>query len=235
MNQQPLIRVNHHKHLGLILDDKMTWKIHLNSNIAKANRLIGTIWKLGINIPRYCLTNYYICYIRPILEYACVCYDNITEEQSKSLEKVQRRAAISCTHAYQQTPTKILLRELSWPPLKKRREYYRLVVFYKMVSGISPGYLTALVLPTSRNIGMGPTTRSANMLRSPRTNTESFRKSFLPSTIRLWNTMDTNIKASTSVYTFKLRIKSTFSQPRNKLTHSMYGTSAIHHSRIRMG
>ena len=46
--------------------------------------------------------------------------------QSHTLEQSQRTAALACTWAYRDTSHSILLSELGWPTLAKRREYFKL-------------------------------------------------------------------------------------------------------------
>ena len=47
--------------------------------------------------------------------------------------------------------------------------------------------------------------------------------------------MDTYLRESPTLRTFKRRLKLTFIQPPNILTHSLYGKNSVQHSRMRMG
>ena len=57
-------------------------------------------------------------------------YDNCPAFISHLLEQSQRTAALVCTGAYKDTSMRQLLREVGWPTLSKRREYYKLRQFY---------------------------------------------------------------------------------------------------------
>ena len=58
-------RVDLRKHLGLILDSKLTFNIHLDEKIAKANKGIGIIRRLYCYLPRSVLMQIHKSYIRP--------------------------------------------------------------------------------------------------------------------------------------------------------------------------
>ena len=64
-------------------------------------------------------------------------------------EQVQRRAALACTGAYRDTSHVSLLKELGWPTLSKRREYYKICQMYKLQNKSSPAYMVGH-LPLNR-------------------------------------------------------------------------------------
>ena len=57
--------VDEHKHLGLILDCKLTFEHHIDEKIAIANRGIGVIHRLFKYLPRKSLIQIYKSFIRP--------------------------------------------------------------------------------------------------------------------------------------------------------------------------
>ena len=67
--------------------------------------------------------------------------------------------------------------------------------------------------------------------------TEKFKKSFFPSTILLWNTLDIDIRNSTSLSNFKLKINKIY-RPLcyNKwLNFSLTRKASVLHTRLRLG
>ena len=66
--------VDNHKHLGFILDSKLSFDDHVDAKIAKANRGIGVIKKLYHYLPRNALIQIYKSFIRPRLDYGDVIY-----------------------------------------------------------------------------------------------------------------------------------------------------------------
>ena len=60
------------KHLGLIITATLSWKEHIASILQKAARVLGVLQSLRRSLSQAALRTIYICYIRPILEYASV-------------------------------------------------------------------------------------------------------------------------------------------------------------------
>eukprot|EP00745_Piridium_sociabile_P019699 TRINITY_DN29925_c0_g1_i14.p1 TRINITY_DN29925_c0_g1~~TRINITY_DN29925_c0_g1_i14.p1 ORF type:complete len:275 (+),score=2.49 TRINITY_DN29925_c0_g1_i14:136-960(+) len=95
-----------------------------------------------------------------------------------------------------------LYEESGFSSLKERRKRHRLLQFFKMINGRCPNYLTDLLpsLVSERN----PYHRRRPLERiEPRSRTELYKNSFLPSTTALWNSLPDNIKASDSISQFK--------------------------------
>ena len=63
------------KHLGVILDFKLTFEEHLNNVLAKVNKAVGLLRKLRNTLPRTTLVTIYKAFIRPHLDYGNVLYD----------------------------------------------------------------------------------------------------------------------------------------------------------------
>ena len=66
-------RVNDHKHLGLVLDSKLSFISHINAKIATAKKGIGIIKHLAPYLPLKCRDQIYKMLVRPHLDY----YDTI--------------------------------------------------------------------------------------------------------------------------------------------------------------
>ena len=63
------------KHLGMILDEKLSFKQHLHEKISKAMTVVGTIKKLNSVLSRFSLLTIYKSFARPYLDYGDVIYD----------------------------------------------------------------------------------------------------------------------------------------------------------------
>ena len=61
-----VIRKDEHKHLGLILDSKLTFTSHMRQAIFKARRGIGMIKHLSKYVARDVLDQVYKLYVRPV-------------------------------------------------------------------------------------------------------------------------------------------------------------------------
>jgi len=97
----------------------------------------------------------YTTFIRPILEYADVVWDNITTQDEIELEKIQQDAARIISGGTRLASLQNLYNETALEPLKKRRTKHKLTNFYKMYNSVSPpicAHLSPLALVKDRLI-----------------------------------------------------------------------------------
>ena len=160
-------------------------------------------------LPRSGLSSLYKTMILSILEYCDIIYDNCTVRKSAALEQVQRRAALSCTGAYKHTRTDLSLAELGWLPLREQRDNHKLCTLLKMLRGLTPPYLTA-VLPIQRDTGYNLPRTGNGSMPIIHCRLSCVRNSFLFSTMRLWNAMNPALRSSPSIEHFKLNLKKTY-------------------------
>ena len=82
-----------HKHLGLTFTCDGTWHAHLTEIKSKAWYRINIMRQLKFALDRRSLQSIYFSFIRPVLEYADVVWDNCTQYEANELEKIQIEAA----------------------------------------------------------------------------------------------------------------------------------------------
>ena len=117
MNNVYINEVTHHKHLGIFLSNDGTWHEHINYITSKAWQRIYIIRKLKFLLDRESLNRAYISFIRPILEYADIVWDNCTQYEIDLIEKIQIEAARVVTGATRLVSIELLYRETGWEPL----------------------------------------------------------------------------------------------------------------------
>ena len=83
------------KHLGVILDFKLTFEEHLNNVLAKVNKAVGLLRKLRNILPRTKLITIYQAFIRPNLDYGGALYDQAVNNSIK--EKLESFQYNACT------------------------------------------------------------------------------------------------------------------------------------------
>ena len=145
MDQQSIQEVNSHRHLGLVLSNDCTWHDHLEYIKSKAWTRINVMRKLKFKLDRRSLQIIYFTFIRPILEYADVVWNNCTQYEVNELEKIQNEAARIVTGATKLVSINSLMQETGWETLSNRRKKHKLFLFYKMQHQMSPDYLSSLV------------------------------------------------------------------------------------------
>ena len=140
------------KHLGVILDFKLTFEEHLNNVLAKVNKAVGLLRKLRNILPRTTLITIYKAFIRPHLDYGDVLYDQAFNNSFKEkLESFQYNACLALTGAIRGTSKEKIYQELGFESLRDRRWCRKLCLFYKVLENENPKFLFSLI-PTRRSL-----------------------------------------------------------------------------------
>ena len=134
--------------IGLIFSNDCTWHEHLDYIKTKAWHRVNIMRKLKFTLDRKSLQTIYISFIRPLLEYVDVVWDNCTQYEENELEQIQNEAPRIVTGATKLVSIQSLLSETGWESLTSRREKHKLILYYKMQNGLTPDFLSSLVPPT---------------------------------------------------------------------------------------
>ena len=73
-----------------------------------------------------------LSFIRPVLEYADVIWNNCTQYESNELEKIQNKAARIVTGTTKLVSINSLLSETGWETFSSRRNKHKLTLLYKI-------------------------------------------------------------------------------------------------------
>ena len=134
------------KHLGIVLDSKLTFENHLNMVTTEINEAIGLLRKLQNLLPRTALVTIYKAFVRPHLDYGDILYDQVFNLSfQQKLESIQYRACLAITGAIRDTSRKKMYQELGLESLQSRRWYRKSAMFYKICKNKSPFYLFNLI------------------------------------------------------------------------------------------
>ena len=110
-----------------------------------------------------------------------------------------------------------IIKELAWESLSSRSKLHILSQFYKIVKNLAPYYLSEL-LPKLSSERTHYRLRSRENFTQFSCRTSCFQKSFFPSPITGWNSLDLDVRNSVSLPTFKANLRSTlFPKSYNKL------------------
>ena len=136
-----------HKHLGIFLSDDGSWDFHIGKSIEKTWQRIGVMRLLKTRLDRLSLQIIYFSFIRPILEYGDVIWNNLSQELKSQLDKVQNEAARIVTGCTKLVSIVDLYHESGWETSSQRRRKHKLILFLKMVNGLTPNHLNSRVPP----------------------------------------------------------------------------------------
>ena len=99
--------------MGLVLDNKLTFKKHIKDKLNKAYFGVGKIKRLRDILPRESLVTIYKSFIRSHLDYGDVIYDQSNNDSfSDKIEQLQYKACLATTGDIQGTSRECLYNEL---------------------------------------------------------------------------------------------------------------------------
>ena len=109
VNKVPIEFSKGAKYLGVYLDDKLSFKKHIDDKISKCKKhlfalksVIGKKWGLNPHLMRWAFTGI----VRPKLTYACHLWSHkMTETTKQKLSKLNRLACLSIAPVHKSTPT----------------------------------------------------------------------------------------------------------------------------------
>ena len=204
LNNVEVERVPFQKHLGFMLDEKLNFRQHIDSAISKINTGIAVIKKLRYTLPRNSLITIYKAFLRPLIDYGDIIYDQPQNESfCEKIESVQYKAALAITGAIQGTSRDKIYHELGLESLKSRRWYKRLTSMFKIMRNEAPDYLINLIPKREHKIK----TRNCQ-IPTYHCRTDCFKYSFFPSALSEWFKLDESIRNSESISIFKNKLLS---------------------------
>lgn len=158
---------------------------HIIQNIVKSvTTMSDVLKKLKYRVDRKSLETIYFTFMRPKLEYGCHIWANCNDKDSSNLERLQLDVARTISGARKGTSTDSIYSELNWQSLERRREGIKMRSFSKIVDKSLPNYLCDILPGT-----VGRSLRNSNNIKSFKCRTETFMSSFIPSSIKMWNTL----------------------------------------------
>ena len=103
INGKTLELVKTAKYLGLNISHNLSWNHHIGTVTKKANNINAFLSRNISSCPSKIKAQCYTTLVRPIMEYACIIWDPVTQKNIRELEMVQRRAARFVTGDYRTT------------------------------------------------------------------------------------------------------------------------------------
>ena len=237
LNQSVIAEVTEHKHLGIVLERNLKWNSQIDSTVTKAMKRLDIIQSFKFKLCRSALERFYRSFVLPLLEYGDIVWSGSQEYEIIKLDAVQNRAMRIVTGATEKSNINNMYEDLGWQSLRQRREIHCLKWMYRIVHKHCPSYLSDVIPPT---VGERQryNLRGNHDLSTIQATTQTYSKSFFPSTIRLWNTLPLAARESSTCQAFYNHLLNLDSyKPRDK--YPWYGAGErrlnITHTRIRLG
>ena len=228
-----LTETSKHKHLGIFLQIDCKWEAHIQYLLTKSRIHVAYLKSNKYKLSRKTLEIMYKSYILPHFDYCDALWDNCTEALSDELENLNLDAIRTVLGAVRGTSHHKLYSESGLLPLKERRNRHKLILFYKIIKGLTPTYLKDRLPPLVTTVN--PYHRRNPLDRYvPFCRLKTYKESFFPSTSLAWNALPDHIKQSETISQFKKYLN------RNDITVPTYYYSnnrklEIIHCKLRLG
>ena len=152
-------------------------KTHSNHD-NKANSKLSFLRRNLKGCPEKLKQTAYFSLIRSSMEYGATVWDPYQKYISDKVERVQRRAVRFVNSRYSRYSS--VSDVLGWTPLSQRRQEARLILFYKIISGLAPVPFEGVVVEAYKG------TRRKHSMKFRQIG-HTTRQSFSPKTISAWN------------------------------------------------
>ena len=198
-------RVNSTKFLGLHIDDKLSWKLHIDSISKLLSRNAGVMYKLKFVFPKSILCMLYSTLILPYLNYGVLAWGNSLKTQTKKLFLVQKRVVRIINNSSFLAHTNNLFYQSK---LLKVDDIYHLqlgCIMYKLNAGGLPQALATIF--TKNHQVHTYFTRQASAFHLPSVRTKLALNSLIYIGPKYWNSLDSNITKAVSLSIFKCKLK----------------------------
>ena len=224
-----LEEVNHEKDLGVTIDTKLNFKIHISQKISKANSMLYLIKNCFQHLDEKMFLLLYKSLVRPHLEYASTVWSPISKEDIIRIEGVQRRATkllpSLSTLTYSERMAKLQL-----PSLYYRRLRQDIILIYNYVNqNIRLNTNTHCTICHNNQHMLTPITAGTrgHPFRYRIQRHHTIRRKFITSRIlNIWNSLNTNTVTACSIDSFKRRLGCDNSMP-SQYTYLDYGVATL--------
>ena len=195
----PLQKVNHAKHLGIIIDETLDWSDQVNHVIKKVSTGLYCLRKSTNVLPKHIQLMLYKTIIAPHFDYCNIVWGRCNKLLNNKLQVLQNRAAKIITGKSVRDSSSQALSDLKWKNLDEKLYYNESVTMYKIMNNQAPHYLTSGFTHKETKYEL----RNSSALYLSRPRTEYKRRSFYYRGAKLWNSLDENTKCAINLMTFK--------------------------------
>ena len=181
------------KYLGVTITSDLRWNTHVSNVCTKANRTLGFLRRNLYSCPQEVKAAAYKGLVRPVLDYVSSVWDTPGVVLQEELESVQKRAArfVTGNYNYETGSMTGILGQLKWESLKKMRKDNGLILLYKGLKG-KASVPTDDLIPKTRRCR----NQHSMAFQTPIANTDVYKGSFFPQTIRNWNALPDSLISS---------------------------------------
>ena len=198
------------RNLGVFFDPNLGMEIHITNVCKSANYMIYNLRRIRKYFDQDSIKTVVHACVTSKLDYCNSLLYGLPESQIRRLQLVQNTCArLICGQSKfsRITPT---LRDLHWLPVRQRILFKILLIVYKALIGQAPSYIAELLnLKSHKHTHNLRSTQDTRLLQTTtyKTKVTLGDRAFACAAPRLWNKLPLDIRNSSSLNTFKSKLK----------------------------
>ena len=203
IDDTPINWVDKIKFLGVIIDNKLNFKEHVNTISSRISRSIGVIRRINNQLTNSVLLKLYYSLIYSHMTYGILAWGNSSNFNVNRISRIQARFFKILTVRGCTDP--IVVYKLL--PFSKVYEYSILIKLYKCFMQNNHNYFNAAISNLLPDHSYSTRFSVTAKLLIPNHRLTSTHRSFIISAIYVWNSIPDNLKQISSLKTFKYKVK----------------------------
>ena len=201
IGNKEIIRSHTTKFLGIIIDENLGWKEHINSICIKLSRLCGIIYHTRHMLTPDALKSVYYSLVYPHLTYGVVAWGNTYQTFKKPLQVIQKRIIRTITFTNRYSSTRTIFASLRLMKVDEMYSYFATLFVFKSINNFNR-FTDFEVFNHDHN------TRGQHVnMAVPRSTTVHAQRHILYSGPVLWNDLPPRLKQITNLNSFKYNLK----------------------------
>ena len=198
-------QTDHTKFLGLIIDQNLNFKYHINYISSKISKSVGILFKLKYFLPNDVLKLIYLSFIHPYLNYGIEAWFAASKNLTDRIFIFQKKAIRAIFDLPYNAHTSNFFKTLR---ILKLHDIYNLQVGKIMYSAIKKGTYSKIAEALSfKSLVHQHRTRQIEQLNIPRYTRTKSQRSLLFTGTKLWNQISSIVDCEVSFSAFKLHLK----------------------------
>ena len=199
INGKQLKRVRKCKHLGIIIDENLTWQDHVTNVQNKSGTGLYMLQTVKPYLDRNTLQIIYNAIVSSHLNYCDIVWDNCGVTLSNKLQKIQNRGARIINDTPWHSSGRENLTRLNWQSLENKREDNTAKMMFRILNNRAPPYLSDKFSYTEHRYNTRQSELNVNKIRP---HSDSGKRTFLFRGAQVWNSLSEGIKSSNSIIGF---------------------------------
>lgn len=200
-----IIRTPTTKYLGVIIDEELSWKHHIDELSKQLVKYTGIFYKTRSKFPITSKFQLYYAFVYSRISYCIEVYGAAKPSVLQPLQVMQNRILKILTCTPMRFPTDTLYSQWGTLKLNEIHLFKMYIILFKYTHGNLPTFFNKILNPNAKTVQAN--TRQNHLFTATRPNTRHGHLVLNNYCIKIWNQLPNTIKTSTSLSTFKTILK----------------------------